>query len=202
MGTNSQNLEGYQLRVLLTSVFGPYAQDDEYGIFEVNGPSLVRVVRTTLAGWQRYKNHPDPRIRRRFEWSNVGMATNYAALVAATRHYYRRSPAMHAAVSRLLDDLHREFGWISRFFAAIGGPYLYWTARPEEKRLSGGWTYEPQTFYEHNDAAFAMQPDSRRNGARCKSVTPRNVAACNKTVLFDRPLHESVESPAATTSDA
>ena len=29
--------------------------------FQVNGPSTVRIVRTTLAGWQRYKNHPDPR---------------------------------------------------------------------------------------------------------------------------------------------
>jgi hypothetical protein len=31
--------------------------------FLQNGPSTVRIVRTTLAGWQRYKNHPDPRIR-------------------------------------------------------------------------------------------------------------------------------------------
>jgi hypothetical protein len=29
--------------------------------FQQNGPSTVRIVRTTLAGWQRYKNHPDPR---------------------------------------------------------------------------------------------------------------------------------------------
>ena len=32
--------------------------------FAVNGPSTVRIVRTTLAGWKRYKDHPDPRIRR------------------------------------------------------------------------------------------------------------------------------------------
>ena len=34
--------------------------------FETNGPSLVRVARTLLLGWRRYKAHPDPRIRRRF----------------------------------------------------------------------------------------------------------------------------------------
>ena len=43
--------------------------------FAVNGPSMLRVLRTTLAGWKRYKNHPDPRIRRRFAWEVQGMAT-------------------------------------------------------------------------------------------------------------------------------
>ena len=38
--------------------------------FEVNGPSVVRIARTTLAGWQRYKDHPDLRIRRRFAWES------------------------------------------------------------------------------------------------------------------------------------
>ena len=41
--------------------------------FEVNGPSMARIVRTTLAGWKRYKNHPDPRIRRRFAWESHGL---------------------------------------------------------------------------------------------------------------------------------
>src|SRR5512142_1853098 len=31
--------------------------------FERNGPSLFRICRTTFAGWMRYKNHPDRRIR-------------------------------------------------------------------------------------------------------------------------------------------
>ncbi len=34
--------------------------------FEMNGPSVVRIARTTLRGWQRYKNHPDLRIRQSF----------------------------------------------------------------------------------------------------------------------------------------
>ena len=36
--------------------------------FERNGPSLYRICRTTLEGWKRYKNHPDLRVRERFEW--------------------------------------------------------------------------------------------------------------------------------------
>ena len=34
--------------------------------FEVNGPSVLRAMRTMLSGWKRYKDHPEPRIRRRF----------------------------------------------------------------------------------------------------------------------------------------
>ena len=33
--------------------------------FEANGPSIVRMVRTMLTGWRRYKNHPDERVRSR-----------------------------------------------------------------------------------------------------------------------------------------
>jgi hypothetical protein len=32
--------------------------------FERNGPSIYRICRTTLEGWRRYKNDPDPRSKR------------------------------------------------------------------------------------------------------------------------------------------
>ena len=58
--------------------------------FEANGPSIVRMVRTMLTGWQRYKNHPDeretfaqlmmgltiadaPGIATRYPWREVGL---------------------------------------------------------------------------------------------------------------------------------
>ena len=34
--------------------------------FERNGPSLYRISRTLLAGWRRYKDWPDARVRERF----------------------------------------------------------------------------------------------------------------------------------------
>ncbi len=34
--------------------------------FRVNGPSLSRLIRTILKGWQRYHSHPDNRIRNRY----------------------------------------------------------------------------------------------------------------------------------------
>jgi radical SAM superfamily enzyme YgiQ (UPF0313 family) len=35
--------------------------------FERNGPSLYRICRTMLDGWRRYRNHPEARVRERFQ---------------------------------------------------------------------------------------------------------------------------------------
>ena len=135
--------------------------------FEVNGPSVVRIVRTTLAGWKRYKNHPDPRVRGRFAWEVRELATTFSAVVAAAKLYYRDKPAMHAKMSALLRDMQREFGWKSRFFAALGGPWVLRKLRKEERRLAAGWTYEPPTFYERNEAVT-----DRPQVNLCHAATP------------------------------
>jgi radical SAM superfamily enzyme YgiQ (UPF0313 family) len=141
--------------------------------FEVNGPSIVRVVRTTLAGWRRYKNHPNPRIRRRFAWEARELPTAYSAVLGASMRYYRNNPAMRAKMSEILGELYREFGWKSRLYAAAGKTYVYWKLRREEKRLAAGWTYEPPTFYEKNETADAQLAGLSR-AQRCRYVTPRN----------------------------
>ena len=141
--------------------------------FSVNGPSMLRVLRTTLAVWRRYKNHPDRRIRRRFVWEVEGMATTYSAVVGAVKWYYRKNPALYAKMSRLLEEMNREFGWTSRLFAAIGGPYVLWRIRQEERRLAQGWTYEPPTFYDINDA---VERGDCPSASRCRCVTPHTVS--------------------------
>ena len=73
---------------------------------------------------------------------------------------------MHAKMSAVLDDLHREFGWKSRLFSAVGSRYVLWRIRREEKLLASGWSYEPPTYYEKNDACEDGQP------ARCRTATP------------------------------
>lgn len=142
--------------------------------FAVNGPSMCRILRTTLAGWKRYKNHSDERIRRRFAWEVKGMASTYSAVAAAVKRYYRKDPALFAEMSRLLAEMNREFGWSSRLFAAIGGPYVLWKIRQEERRLSRGWTYEPPTFYDINDA---VKQEDYPTASRCRYVTPQIVLA-------------------------
>jgi len=118
--------------------------------FEVNGPSIVRIVRTVLRGWKKYKNHPDARIRARFAHEASNLPTRYAGVLWATRRYYRNNSRRVAQINELLVELHQEFGWRSRLAAPIVGRYLYRRLRRQEQMLKAGWTYEPPTFYETN----------------------------------------------------
>lgn len=120
--------------------------------FEVNGPSVVRIVRTTLQGWKRYKNHPNPRIRARFAHEAVNLPARYAGVLWAARHRYRNDPHRTQLITEILNELHGEFGWKSRLAAPLVGRYLYHMLRREEQRLENGWTYEPPTYYETNQA--------------------------------------------------
>ncbi len=140
--------------------------------FEVNGPSVMRIVRTTLAGWKRYKNHPDARIRDRFAWEARDLPVQFSALLGAARRYYRKNPAMHEKIARILADLHAEFGLKSRLASGVGGLYVLRKIRQEERRLAQGWTYEPPTFYERNAAC-----DDHPEAALCHSVTTHRPAA-------------------------
>ncbi len=120
--------------------------------FAVNGPSTVRIARSTLAGWKRYKNDPDPRIRRRYELDCEDLGTTFTALVSGARLYYRDNPVMFAKMSDLLKDLIAEFGIKARIASAIGGRWVLRKLRQEAKRLEEGWTREPPTIYERNEA--------------------------------------------------
>ena len=141
--------------------------------FEVNGPSILRVLRTTLAGWKRHQNHPNPRIRRRFAAEVESMASAFAAVAGAAVRYYQDNPALCAKMKSLLRDVQSEFGWKSRIYAALGGPYLYRKIRGEETRLGRGWSYEPPAFYETNDAA---NPEDFPGASRCFHVVPKAVS--------------------------
>ncbi len=124
--------------------------------FDRNGPSMLRIVRTGLKGWLRYKHHSDARIRRRLQREFKDLAPVFAAAVVAARRHYRRDPPLRAKMSALLKDLVQEFGRKARLYGAVGGRYLYEKIRAEQRRLAEGWTYEPPTFYDANDAAMAL----------------------------------------------
>ncbi len=121
--------------------------------FAVNGPSVIRVARTILQGWQRYKNHPDRRIRNRYAREARNLPVTYAGALWATRDWFRSDPVLSAKISRILTDIHHEFGLKSRLVAPLLGRYLRFTLGREDRRLRRGWTYEPPTFYETNQMA-------------------------------------------------
>ena len=122
--------------------------------FAVNGPSVIRVARTMLQGWQRYKNHPDARIRRRFEREGHTLPLGYAGSIWAARRWFRKDSEMAEKMSLLLDDMYGEFGLKARLLAPLVGRFLRFTLWREDRRLNRGWTYEPPTFYEFNEPSL------------------------------------------------
>jgi radical SAM superfamily enzyme YgiQ (UPF0313 family) len=132
--------------------------------FEVNGPSVLRIIETTLKGWQRHRDHPDARIRERIHWESKDLATTWAAVAAASRRYYRDDAVMLRRLDALKEALIREFGLKARVAGGLGGHFVYCMMRREMRRLERGETTEPPTFYESNYQGAA--PDL------CRWVSP------------------------------
>jgi hypothetical protein len=124
--------------------------------FERNGPSIYRICRTTLEGWRRYKNDPDPRVRARFAWEARSLRDGYAAaLWAMEKHLDGANRAVAERVRGLRQEIGREFGLVSRVVTRVLGPVLLWSTRREERRLAAGQTYEPPTIIERRNWAAA-----------------------------------------------
>ncbi|MEN6473720.1 MAG: cobalamin-dependent protein [Syntrophaceae bacterium] len=124
--------------------------------FEANGPSLARLIRVMLTGWQRYRNHPDPCVRSRIDREVDPLRTTYAAALWGMRASYRGDKRMQQKLDVILKELYRTFGWKTRFYATLAGRYVAWAVKREERRLAQGWTYEPATRYEQNIQAQAI----------------------------------------------
>jgi radical SAM superfamily enzyme YgiQ (UPF0313 family) len=120
--------------------------------FERNGPSLYRLCQTMLQGWQRYKNHPDPRIRERFTRQVKKLIGAYnAALWVMEREFKAVNRSVSEQIHQLRREVEKEFPVVARLTAASLGPLLLWSTRREEKRLASGRTYEPPTFLERRN---------------------------------------------------
>ncbi len=152
--------------------------------FEVNGPSLARLIRTCLQGFKRYKDHPDLRIRNRYRWEARSLPGSYAGAVWAMRRWFRADAAMAARMDFLLQDLYSEFGAKTRLAAPVAGRWIFLAMKREERRLRAGWTYEPECFYEKNAAAAALDRPaaSRFKRLGISSVPIDPVPALNRSL--------------------
>jgi radical SAM superfamily enzyme YgiQ (UPF0313 family) len=120
--------------------------------FERNGPSIYRICRTTLEGWRRHKNDPDPRVRARFTWEARSLRDGYAAaLWAMEKHLEGANRTVADKVRALRIEIGREFGLASRMMSRALGPLLLWSTRREARRLAAGQTYEPPTIIERRN---------------------------------------------------
>ncbi|MGK5093215.1 cobalamin-dependent protein [Deltaproteobacteria bacterium TL4] len=125
--------------------------------FEANGPSLARLIRVLLSGWQKYKNHPDPRVVERFNWEVDPVRSTYAGAVWGMKKWYQHNAIMEKQLDDLLQDIYQEFGWKTKIIAETMGRYAYRQIIKEEKKLASGWSYEPPCFYDKNEAALALE---------------------------------------------
>jgi hypothetical protein len=116
--------------------------------YKANGPSVIRMIRTLMDGWLKFKNHPEARIRKRFAIEIEKMPTIYAAAVWAGRRWFRGNPKVADRMTSLLDDIHREYGLKARLAAPVLGTILTYFLHKEDKRLKQGKTYEPPTIYD------------------------------------------------------
>jgi radical SAM superfamily enzyme YgiQ (UPF0313 family) len=126
--------------------------------FEVHGPSLYRISRTLLAGWKRYKDWPDPRVRELFTRTREMHKLNgvySSALWAMERQFRKVDVKVSDQIGALCEEFKRESGVVSRLMPAVLGPILWWSTRREEKRLARGKTYEPPTILERRNWAEA-----------------------------------------------
>jgi radical SAM superfamily enzyme YgiQ (UPF0313 family) len=130
--------------------------------YEVNGPSVLRIARTLLQGYSRYKNYSDERIARRFRHEGSILPLGYSSALWAAERYFRGANAPLAAkIHQLRSDVSREFGIKSRIAAPLAGPVVYQMIRREEKRLASGWTYQPPSFVETRN----WEPEAQLSGA-------------------------------------
>jgi radical SAM superfamily enzyme YgiQ (UPF0313 family) len=120
--------------------------------FEKNGPSVFRICETMLQGWKRYKNHPDRRVRERFEWEMDRLRSTYNASLWAMEKRLKDANAQVAErIKTLRKDIEREFGLAARVTRMALGPVLLWASKREDRRLAAGKTYEPRTFLERRN---------------------------------------------------
>ena len=120
--------------------------------FELNGPSLYRMARTLLAGWNRYKNWPDVRVRERFVREMHRLSGVYiSALWAMERQFRKVNRRGSEQIRALEEEFKQQSGFLSRMMPAVLGPVFLWAARREETRLARGETYEPPTIIERTN---------------------------------------------------
>ena len=142
--------------------------------FVRNGPSVVRIVGTLLNGWQRYKNHPDARIRARFRREAAGLSTVFAGTLWAAQKWFGAlgNADLQQTIKGMYRRLCREAGLASRILGPLVGRIILRSIRREARQLDAGKTYEPPTFYDANDAAFEQLPATvKRSVGRSRSVT-------------------------------
>lgn len=124
--------------------------------YDINGPSVFRVIRTMFKGWKNFHTHPDARVRERLERESE-VIKKYAAgaLWAMERYVSDSNKLVFDNIHRLREQFASSFGLFSRAFGAVSGPVILASIRRETERLKNGFAIEPRTFVDRRNWARA-----------------------------------------------
>jgi hypothetical protein len=135
--------------------------------YESNGPSIMRIARTTFLGWKKNKHHPEARVRERYRREASGLFMQYgAALWAMERYFAGRNQRLVRRIRHLRLGILKEFGLKAALIGQIGGRVVEKTIRREERKLQEGWTYEPPTFLERKNWNSTKRRTAENAGLR------------------------------------
>lgn len=119
--------------------------------YEVNGPSLFRLMANMMLGWKRYARDADPRVRARVAGEAAQLRRGFGAALWAMERYLRESnQAVSDRIADLRADIRRELG-ASPLVDGTAGRLLLWSARREMRLSPAGRTREPRTFVERRN---------------------------------------------------
>lgn len=155
--SHGQTRFNYRHRQLAAGSEGDWLRRAFERDFAQNGPSLGRLYATTLRGWQRYRDHSDPRLRERYRREGKDLATVHAGVLWAARAAVARDVPAYAKFSAALQQLQQAFGWRARLNAEVMGRVFDTSRRLEDLRLARGLSREPNTVRELNEAARRLQ---------------------------------------------
>jgi radical SAM superfamily enzyme YgiQ (UPF0313 family) len=115
--------------------------------YDVNGPSLYRMMRTTFNGWRRHRDDADPRVRGYWAAEGAKLRNGYGAALWAMERYLRgANRPVSDRIAALRREIERQLGGVSRLLDRTIGPVLLWAARREAAAYPMGRPLEPRTF--------------------------------------------------------
>jgi radical SAM superfamily enzyme YgiQ (UPF0313 family) len=122
--------------------------------YRINGPTLYRMMRTMLAGWRRYRNDADARVRARVAEDANKLRRGWGAALWAMERYLRESNRdVSDRIGALRRDIEREWGGMTTTIDRVVGPVLLWAARRDAAHFPLGRPLEPHTFVERRNWA-------------------------------------------------
>jgi hypothetical protein len=122
--------------------------------YEVNGPSLFRMMRTMFDGWRRYRDDPDERVRARWIAEGKKLRNGYGAALWAMERYLRDSNRhVSDRIRELRQDIERQLGGMSTVIDRAIGPVLLWAARRDAGKFPIGRPLEPRLFVDRRNWA-------------------------------------------------